>query len=236
MAKAKNSGQGKHTKVDKESQVLNRAMILFTIGCVLECVLLLLHRSYTNGTAQQLLHTYQAIRYALYGSALLLAGSGVCCALKRGSAALRKTLLWTSLGLTACFAVLLWLYPSGIRTVCVLVPVLTILAVIYYLYPLDFFVQSVALAVALCLLVLESDTLKQIFVVALLLVWALMYWNKLPCLVNRLEKRRIVALSLLLVALLVQQTVILPVLSFYALWVAGGALFALAVYHTVRQM
>jgi len=143
----KNRKQGKALRAKAEEAALNRILSWFVGGTVLEFLLLLLNRFWNNYTVSQI-----ELRVALGTAVKILAVAALLCA--GGAAAwwngARKTGKKTNLpgllsifmlGLSlSCFAT--WFLSSaGLRFAYIMVPVVVVLAMVYYLYQREFFLM-----------------------------------------------------------------------------------------------
>lgn len=153
----KNKKPTKAAREKAEEEALNRILCWVAGGTVLEFLLLLLNRYYYRAKVSE-----YAIVAALDVAVKILAVAGLLCAAAafywwngarkaRKSAMLPATLGFFMLGVSAgCFAAWFF-YGSGIRLMYVAVPVVVVLAVIFYLYQREFFL--IACESALTLLV-----------------------------------------------------------------------------------
>lgn len=242
---------------EKSERNMNRAVILLLAGIIAEWYLLVVNRSYARGNISQFLRWYDilgALRWV--GFALLIAGVALYV--------LREKKAWFQwLGtLLACVGVFLaftsicmrHVYPTSVTVMCVFVPVLMILGIVYLFYQAEFSVQATALAMALGAVVLlgrsQSGLVKVCAVLALLGVAALtagVYLLRTKNGVLKLGGKRLrlfapevdyrLALGVpALCLVLVLATMIAPAAAFYTTWGLAIVAFALAVYYTVKLL
>ena len=143
----KNTKQAKAARAKAEEATLNRILCWFVGGTVLEFLLLVLNRFWSNYTVSQI-----ELRVALGSAVKILAVAALLCA---GGAGVwwngaRKTGKKTNLpglmcvfmlGLSlSCFAT--WFLSSaGLRFAYIMVPVVVVLAMVYHLYQREFFLM-----------------------------------------------------------------------------------------------
>lgn len=151
----KNFKQAKAAKAKAEEAALNRILCWIVGGSVLEFLLMLLNRYYYYWRVEEI-----NIQTALSVAVKILAVAALACA---GAAAfwwkgarqngksvnLPATLFFFMLGVSAgCFAA--WFFSGpGIQLMYVAVPVVVILALVYYLYQREFFLLGCAGALVL---------------------------------------------------------------------------------------
>ena len=254
---AQKSNNKRAERREKSERNMNRAVILLTAGIVAEWYLLLVDRSYARGNIDQFVRWYDILGVMRWVGFALLAAGVVLYALRKE----RRWFSWLGAGLSGVGVFFAFtsicmrhVYPTSVTVMCVLVPVVLILGIVYLFYQVEFSVQATALAMALGALALlgrsQSRLVKACAVLALLGVAAL-----LAC-VFLLKKRngalklgdkrlRLFApemdyrvtlgvLALCLVLLLV--TMIAPGAAFYTTWGLAIVAFGLAVYYTVKLL
>ena len=124
MAK-KSISQKRTERQQQENQALNRVFLVFLLGLAAECYLFFVYRGYVVGTVSAMLAWRNVLRYgAVIGLVLLIAGA-------------------------AFFAVSGWImstfYPAGVTVMCVLVPVVTVLGLVLFLYQRECFLTTLAM-------------------------------------------------------------------------------------------
>lgn len=254
---AQRSNNKREERRDKNERNMNRAVVLLVAGIIAEWYLLLVNRAYARGNISQFIRWYDILGVLRWvGFALLAAGVALY--------ALRKEKPWfswlgaglTGVGVFFAFTSICMrlVYPTGVTVMCVLVPVLLILGIVYLFYQAEFSVQATALAMALGALVLlgrsQSRAVKACAVLALLGVAALfvcMFLLKQREGVLKIGDKRLrlfapemdyrltlAALALCLVLMLV--TMIAPGAAFYTTWGLAIVAFGLAVYYTIKLL
>ena len=255
MAQKSNDKRAERREASERN--MNRAVILLIAGIVAEWYLLLVNRSYARGNISQFIAWYDALGVLRWvGLALLVAGVALYVLREK-----KPWFLWLGGGL-ACAGVFFaftsvcmrHVYPTSVTVMCVLVPVLMILGIVYLVYQAEFSVQATALAMALGALVLlgrsQSRLVKICAVLALLGVAALLagvYLLRKENGVLKIGGKRLrlfapeadYRLTLGVPALclvLVLVTMIAPAAAFYTTWGLALVAFALAVYYTVKLL
>lgn len=254
---AQNLNEKRLARREKSERNMNRAVILLTVGLVAEWYLLMADRYYARGTVSQVIGWYDFLGVMRWvGLAALAAGIVLLV--------LRARKMWFArLGsaLAVCggfFAftsfAMRHIYPTSVTVMCVLVPVLLVLGVVYLFYQAEFFVQSTALAMGLGAAVLLSRSgtvaVKTCSILAMLGICALIalvlllkksggMWKHgekqtrvFPANTDYRLTLGVPALCLALAAL----SFAVPAAAFYAVWALAAAAFALAVYYTIKLM
>src|SRR5699024_994272 len=139
-----NKNQQKLTREQRDNQVLGRVFRLFLLGIVAECLLFFINDLYINGTAQSLVGIYYSLPYAAAAGFVVLAVGLALLIWKRDVSPLsRKIFGWTA-GVGAfvgiCSLVLRLVYPNGGTYLCVVIPILTVLGMVFLLFQREFFV------------------------------------------------------------------------------------------------
>lgn len=254
---AKNNINKRIARREKSERNMNRAVLLLTFGLVAEWYLLMADRYYARGTIEQVVAWYDflgvmvwvALAAMLAGGALLMLRARRAWFVKVGSA-----LACAGVFFAVSSTVMRQFYPAGVTAMCVLVPVLLLLGIVYLFYQTEFSVQATALAMGIAALVLlgrsASATVKVCAVMALLGIAALLacswlllknggVWKH-----DGMETRVFAAnangkLTLGIPALclvLVLAALFAPAVAYYATWALSVAAFALAVYYTIKLM
>lgn len=241
----------------KSETNMNRAVILLIGGLVAEWYLLMADRYYARGTVDQVLSWYNffgVMRWA----ALAAAAAGVVLGKLRGQKPWVSKLGWglAAVGLffsLSSFAMRRY-YPISVTVLCVLVPVLMILGIIYLFYQAEFSVQATALAMALGALVLlnrsQSASVRLCATAALMgiasLFGATLYFSRKDGAIThkgrvirvfdaRTDFKRVLAV-LALCFLMTLMALGAPSVAFFATWGLGIITFVLAVYYTIKLM
>ena len=128
----------------EERAALNNIFTTFLVGLAAECYLFLIYRFPVT--------LYSVLQILSWVGLAAFVGGGVLAFVKRADKKFMKIGALTS----ACglfFAVTSWVvanfFESGIVTLCVLVPVVTILGLVYFLYQRECFLNTLILAGAL---------------------------------------------------------------------------------------
>ena len=167
----------------QEDIALTRAMLWFAVAMVLEFLLLFLDRYYIGFTADgasialaQVLHVVVRV-VAVLGLILGVVLALLCAraSKKRGELAFGLLLASVSaLALGICGALIVVLYAVAVELLCVIVPALGVLALVYYLYQKEFFLSGVCSGIALLgLWLIRRGSARLDLVVTILVVAAM---------------------------------------------------------------
>ena len=254
---AQKSNNKREERKEKSERNMNRAVILLIAGIAAEWYLLLVNRSYAHGNIEQFIRWYDILGVMRWvGLALLVAGVALYVLREK-----KPWFLWLGAALSGVgvfFAFtsvcMRYVYPTSVTVMCVLVPVVLILGIVYLFYQVEFSVQATALAMALGAVVLlsrsRSGAVKACSVLALLgvaAVLACVFLLKKNGGVLKLGGKRLrlfapemdYRLTLGVPALcfvLVLVSLFAPGAAFYATWGLAVVAFALAVYYTVKLL
>ena len=242
---------------EKSERNMNRAVVLLIAGIVAEWYLLMVDRYYARGTITQFIGWYDFLGVLRWiGLAVLIAGVVLL--------ALRSKKGWVSklggalAGAGGFFAftsfAMRHVFPTSVTVMCVLVPVLLILGIVYLFYQAEFSVQATALAMALGALALLSRsgtaTVKACAALALAGIAALCACtlllrknggaferggNKTRVFGANADYRLTLGVPALCFAL-VLVALFVPAVAFYATWGLAIVTFVLAVYYTIKLM
>ena len=241
----------------QERAALNNIFTTFLVGLAAECYLFLIYRFYVRGTVSMTLALHNVLGILTWVGLAAFVGGGVFALVKKNNKKLCKIAAFTAAG-GLFFAVSSWIathfMDAGVTTLCVLVPVATILGLIYFLYQRDCFLNTLILSGALftiwvCGRGLDSGwktyiTIAVIAVAALLAVLCvvalLMKKNggklgKLQVFSADCDYRMIVAVAIV-AAVLILAALFVPSVSFYLVCAAVIVLFAELAYYTVKMM
>lgn len=254
---AQRSNDKRVERRERSDRNMNRAVILLIAGLIAEWYLLMADRYYARGTVKQVLKWYDyfgVMRWIGLGVLVL----GVVLLALRGEKKWLQVLGGALAGIGVFFAFtsqamrLVW--PTSVTVLCIFVPVLLILGIIYLFYQAEFSVQATALAMALFALGLlaRSGTrrVKLCAVLALLATAALLFCAytlkknhgvlKLKDKTVRLfpadQDYRLTFGILVLCLALVLLAMFVPAVAFYATWALAIVAFVLAVYYTIKLM
>jgi hypothetical protein len=256
---AKKSNEPKKINPKKKSGFWNNAMNFFIFGCLAELYILVVRQYYVYGTNDQLLAWDVYLKNVLYfGLGLLLAGAVLTIAFRK-SARGRRIAAGIVLGVGIFLSLANWLvrtyYISAVTLLCVLIPVVMLLGIFWTLYDRECSVALTILAVDavvlwICRKGIGTDywnTKVLIGAVAFLVLLAAFFLlsrgaEKHKGLIGKLRllpenaDYLPVYVACGLSALSVVLALFNATIAYYALWVVGVAIFALAVYYTVRQL
>ncbi len=243
---------------EKSERNMNRAVVLLIAGLVAEWYLLMADRYYARGTFEQLIAWDGYLAVMRWVGLGVFAVGAVLWLLTRKSRELLSKLGVTVAGIGAFFALtsvaMRHNYPTSVTVLCVVVPVLLILGIIYLFYQAEFSLQATALAMALGALVLlgrsSTNRVKACAVLALIGIAALLACafvlksrggaferggKRIRVFPANADYRPILAvpaLGFVLVAL----ALAVPTTAFYAIWALAVVTFVLAVYYTIKLM
>lgn len=259
MAK-KSISQKRAERQQQENQALNRVFLVFLLGLAAECYQLIVYRNYVVGTVSAMLMWRNILKYgSIIGLVLLIAG-GVWAVMsfKKGDRKRGSIATWLA-GAGAFFAVSGWImttfYPAGVTVMCVIVPVLTVLGLVLFLYQRECFLTTLALcgsflAVWVCgdgmnsaawrVPIMIGAVLGLVILAALALLvrkaqqdeGKLMGLRVLPvdCAYN------VVYIGLAVCFICVLAALIYAPAAYYIQWALGIAIFAEMVYFTTKMM
>lgn len=249
--------QKKTQQQEQENITLNNIFNTFLGGLVAECYLFILYRGYVAGTINSLLTWHKILQVLVWVGAAVLVGGLVVALVKKADEKLRKRGVTAAVA-GAFFAISSWVattfFDTGVIAMCTIVPVLTVLALIYFLYQRECFVNTMMLSAALFVVWVCGRGLDGLWrtvitagaigVLALLAVSAV--------LVRKIQKNegklgrlqlfaadvdwRVTYLAIAVSAALVLLGLFLPGMGYYLIWVAVIALFAEIAYYTSKMM
>lgn len=257
MPEKKNTGKLGHAR--KATAPMNGALKYFLGGCLAEFYLLLVRRYYVNGTAEQLVAWDPILQKLVYVGLALLAAGVILTVLWRKTADWKRStaqvLLLSGAFLAAGNWVIRMVYPNGSMILCVLVPAVMLLGVLWSLYAREcFYALSVlcsgSLVVWICRHGAESSLWRLRVMVGAAIYLALLAAT--AYLTHRAERSKglvgsfrflpadadhlVIYIACGLSASATVVSLISASIAYYALWVLGLVIFALAVYYTVREL
>ncbi len=255
MTQKKNTSR--ETRREKSDRNMNRAVILLTAGLVAEWYLLMVDRYYARGTISQVVHWYDFLGVLRYVALAALLAGIVLMTMRAQKLWVRKTGgVLTSCGAFFAFTsiALRHYYPVSTTVLCVMVPVVLLLGIIYLFYQAEFSVQATELAMALGAVILlgrsGSATVKVCAALAIcgitaLLICTLMIRKNggtvrlggetIPLFGPKTDYRLTLGVPALCLAA-VAAAFATPTAAFYATWVLAIVAFVLAVYYTIKLM
>ena len=148
MAK-KPISQKRAERQQQENAALQKVLNVFLLGIAAECWLLLVYRNYDMGGVNSMLTWHEILKVCMYAGLVLLAGGIGVTIWKRECPKCRKIMpLVALLGLllTATGWVATRFFPSGTAVLCIIVPIITLLGLVFYLYQHECFLSTVALS------------------------------------------------------------------------------------------
>lgn len=244
-----------------ENRTLTRVYYVFLLGLAAECWLFLTYRVWAVSMLSTGLAWFNTLRVLMWiGLAALVLGAAGAW-VKREDRKLKRILTWAA-GVGAFFAlsgfVVTFFAPgdnAGVTAMCILVPIVAVLALIYLLYQHECALCSVVLSGAMFSVWLRGATadssrwgvivIAGCVVVAAALVAAILLTNKAQKDEGKLWKvrvfsvecdYRVVYAALGIAAVTVLVSAFLPAIAVYLMWVLGVALFAELVYYTTKLM
>jgi len=256
MAK-KPISQKRAERQQQENAALQKVLNVFLLGIAAECWLLLVYRNYDMGGVNSMLTWHEILKVCMYAGLVLLAGGIGVTIWKRECPKCRKIMpLVALLGLllTATGWVATRFFPSGTAVLCIIVPIITLLGLVFYLYQHECFLSTVALSGALfaswvCASGTAGAWRVPVMIGAVCCIAALaaaaVLTRKIQQDNGKLKGLRIFTpecqYSILygvfaLGAACIAVSLLVPAVVFYVMWVLGIALFALLVYYTTKLM
>jgi len=247
-------------RLRKEQEAMNRVLNIFLVGIVAETYLLMMHKRLTGSAAQMVSAAKALPVFGWIGAVLAIAGL-VLMLVKKADPKLRKgglAGLLTGAFLAVSSLLMYFAYPRAGQILCVLVPVVALLALVYYLFQREFFVSTVILGGTMFTLWVLGRGLGTVnwntkvivgaVVVLIGLAGAALLTRKVQksdgkwigkkeiavfapaCDYKALYAVYAVAAVLIALALVMSSTV------FYTMWLTGILIFVLAVYYATKLM
>lgn len=240
-----------------ENQVLHRVFGVFLIGLALEIYLLIVYRGYVNTSFDSLLAWNAVLKAAVWvGLAMFIAGGAVAY-FKRQDKKLFKPMLWVSgigLFLFISSLVMTLIYPGGVTAMCVVVPIVMVLGIVYLLFQHECFLCTTVLAGGLFtgwLCSASANSPSRVIVIvgtvaaAIALAAVAALTRKAQAAGGKLARIRVFSLEcdyrVVYAVLAVTFVCILVAMAFpgtvyYLMWVMGILLFAELAYYTSKLM
>lgn len=248
--------QTPNTKRKPEDLVFSKIMLLFLIALLLEAALLGLHRLY--GSADTVPIADGIVQAGAYVAAAA-AAAGIALALflkRKGRARYGVRLALGGVALLIVCALIAFLGPGSARELCIAVPALVLLGLIFFLYQREFLVSAVMGAVVLAFLSSYRQIRGDIFWLPFFyVVSAVLFVALAACVLLAMALRsrqgnltvrgrtlalfppetsyRMIFFSCGLCAAALAAALMFPVAALYALFIVAAYLFILAVYYTV---
>ena len=254
---AKKTNVKRAARVEKNNRNMNRALELLTAGFLAEFYLLLINNYFVRGTVDQLV----AVSYLLEGlvyAGLVLVAAGIVLLIvgkkkDKDFTKLTKWLLIAGVFFTLSSELMLKIYPQGTTAMCIFVPIVMILGVIFLMYQREFSVQTVALAMSILAMVLLSRgggnwsivvkgySICAAAAVAILLVVVCVAQRSDGCVGSvRIFPSgtgyKMIYLVLAICLAAIVAALFVSGVAYYGVWALSVLLFILAVYYTVKML
>lgn len=257
MGKKSNS-QKNSARKQQDNLTLQKVFNVFLLGLAAECYQFIVYRGYVVGSVDAMLAWYKILSVGIWvGLAAFVAG-GVLACIKRGDAKLHRIGLYSA-GIGLYLAVSGWpmvnIYPMGVTAMCVLVPVVTLLGMIFYLYQRECFVSTVVLAATFFAVWACSKGLGSVSWHTLVAVCAVVAAAALVALLALTRKAQtsggklfgaqvlsaeccycVLYALIAICAACVVLALLAVSLTYYLLWALGILLFVELVYYTTKLM
>ena len=256
----KSISQKQADREKQENHTLNRIYYVFLLGLAAECYLFLVYRGYAWGSVSSTLAWHKVLTAATWlGLAALVVGA-VGAFLKRKERKLRWIMTWVA-GVGAFFLLSGWVVTRfftngvGVTAMCILVPIVAVLALVYLLYQHECALCSVILSGAMFSVWLRgasdaSASWRVLVMVGCIVVAAgiaavLFLTDKARKNDGKLWKLRVFSVEcdyrivyavLAVAAAAVLLAAFLPALTYYLMWGLGVLLFAELVFYTTKLM
>lgn len=235
------------------------ASVLFLAGFCAEMYLLVLQRFFVNGTVREIALSSYVVEALMYVGLVLFAAGVVLKFLRRkaGGSRLAGWLIGVGIFFAAANKAMLTVYPDASVSLCIIVPIILIVGVAYFLYQREFFFSLCALVLSvgasyLCSKGLGNTNWEMIVIAASVAVIALIA-ALFAASVSASKKKGVLELggrkirmlsvgfnrALLYGAYVLSALAVVAALvgfGYYCIWVLCVAIFALAVYYTIRLM
>lgn len=247
---AKKNDPRREARIAKNNRNLNSALTLFTAGFIAEFYLLLINQYFVKGSVDQV------VAIAGYLEVMAIVGAGVVLTVMRRKwtrfAAAGKWLLGLGLFFGVSSLLMRRVYPMGTTVMCILVPVLMLLAVVFLLYQHEFAVQAIALTLAIASAVLLNHGSSSMPALVTAFCWAAMVLvAALLVLTVMLQKHEgsykgtvifpaktnyALTCAVLVLSIAAIAVSLFAGLAYYVIWGAAVLLFVLAVWYTVKML
>jgi hypothetical protein len=246
-------------KAGQKKEAASGAMKFLLAGCVAELYLLLVRRFYVNGTLRQVVAWDTALQVLLFVGLGALVLGVVLAAVWRRACGWKRTLAWCLVGAGVLLSAGNWLIrasvPTGTTVLCVVVPVVALLAILWVLYDRECAISLTVLGAALLVLWVSRRSAGNVlwrtrvvigacvFVALAVLVALVVYRAERAGGVLRGRRILPAAADCLVIYLSCGLAAVVTVLgllsaaaAYYAIWVVAILGFALAGYYTVKQL
>lgn len=252
--------QKRADKERTENRTLSRVYYVFLLGLAAECYLFMVYQGYAWGTVNSMLAWHKVLTAATWLGLVMLVGGIAAGYLKRQDRKIRTIMSWVG-GVGAFFFVSSWIIThffsnsAGVTAMCIIVPILAVLVLIYLLYQHECALSTVVLSGAMFSVWLRGASAYSDYwrvpviagcvVVVLGLAAAMLLTNKARQNEGKLWGVRVFSLEcdyrivfavLAVAALGVLLAAAAPAITYYLMWALGVLLFAELVYYTTKLM
>jgi len=255
---AKNSNK-RTQRAAKNNRSIEHATSLLTAGFLAEFYLLMVNNYFVKGTVDQLVAAADFLQVLVYvGTALVGAGVALLCLHKKSGEKFGKIKWWllvSGVFFTLSSELMLKVYPQGTTAMCIIVPVITVMGIIFLMFPREFSTEAVALASTIAVMILTnkgagSDYWGGIVKAVAIAVLALIVVISAVTISARKNDGAIGSVQLYgaktnysmlcivmaLCVIAIVAVLCMSSLAYYGIWAASILAFALAVYYTVKMM
>ncbi|MBR2894391.1 MAG: hypothetical protein IKC03_01860 [Oscillospiraceae bacterium] len=253
----KSISQKKAQREQQENKALQQIFNVFLTGLAAECYLLIVYRGYIAGTIDSLLVWDKILRISVWLGLFLMLGGLAAVAWKRNDKKIHKAaMIATALG--GFFTVSGWImsrfFNTGVVAMCTIVPVVTVLGLVFFLYQRECFANTALLAASLfavwvcdkgldgswkTLVLIGTIAIAILVAVAALIVRKLQNNNgqfrDIQVFSENCDYRVIYAVCGVCVAAILA-VLAMPSSAFYLTWALVIALFAVLAYYTTKMM
>lgn len=261
MAKQSNYNKKKLTREERDNLVLKKVFHLFLVGIVAECYLLIVSKQYINSSGDLFFGIYHAMQVLTVVGLVVMVAGIVLLALQKGSEKVKKCYPWLIIagGFFGISSFLFnFLFPKGGTYLCVIVPILTVLGLVYYLFQREFFWLTIILGggmftVWVCRKGIGSANWHTRALVGSLVVLAgLVVVTILTRMVQKNHGKwigkchcpifpancdyRLMYFAYAIVFVAIVLALVMVTTTYYSLWALGILLFVYAVYYTTKLM
>lgn len=253
----KSASQKRAQRKQQERAALSNIFNVFLAGLSAECVLFLIYRCYYGGSVESYLAWDKILRAIVWIGLLVFVGGIGAAVVKKGDAKIRKAGLiagCSGLFLSLVSFISTRFHDVGLTGLCIVVPVVTVLGLVYFLYQRECFLSTTLLAGTLftnwvCSKGLGGywSTLVTVCAIAVVVGLAVMMvllgmvkknggkFRNIQIFAPDCDYRVVFAVCLVCIAAILL-AVFVPTLSFYLTWALVIALFAELAFYTTKMM
>lgn len=256
MAK-KNLSQKRALRQQQEREALNNILNIFLLGLLAECYLLVVYRFYAGGTVNSLLLWDNILKVLSWVGLGMTVLGGAAAVWKRKEPKIVKVASYAALAglfLAVTGWVMITFFDIGVIAMCIAVPVLTVLGLIYFLYQHECFLCTALLAgsfftVWICGKGLDSNWGVVVTVCSALVVIALLLIAIAAGRVKKADGKfrgirlftqdcdyRVIYGVCAVCAALILVALFVPTVAYYVIWALGVLLFVELAYFTAKMM